>query len=508
MNGDQKIASAEKLDISHIESSGIDGDADRLRDLGYKQEFQRSLGSILQIAFPFTAMGVLPNWLVGFGPSLASGGPMTTPFTMAVCLCMAELYSTYPLSGGIYSWCYLLTSKKWGPFMAFVSGYIYLAALLTANMTVAWNLAQLIIGIVSVVRDETIDSTGAYVGIYILMVLICTVCGFGGMKFTNFLNFFMAFWLFANTFVFGIGVPCLAPKSNNASWVFSQFTNETGFGNPALVFFLGLLQAGWTMVGFDSGITISESTKDADKKGPQGLILCVVLALVQGIALTIAVLFSIQDLDALINSDMPIADFFMQVTNSRQISAFFLSVMVIAQFGSLSNTAVAFTSIAWSMARDGALPYSKYFYKLHNEVPLRLVALQFVVMVIFILPVFGTMVYWEAVLSTGVITYNIAYAMPFACRLAWSRKTMPTGPFSLGRWSLPLNAVALLWISFLSVILCFPSINPVDATSMNYSALMLGAVFIFTTLYFAVSGHKYYKGPRTTVDDDDEGFAA
>lgn len=65
----------EKHDITHIETSIIDKDAERLRDLGYKQEFQRNLGAIMQIGFPFTIMSVLPNYLVGFGPSLFAGGP-------------------------------------------------------------------------------------------------------------------------------------------------------------------------------------------------------------------------------------------------------------------------------------------------------------------------------------------------------------------------------------------------------------------------------------------------
>ncbi|KAI8084592.1 uncharacterized protein BX664DRAFT_299961 [Halteromyces radiatus] len=128
MNGDQvdKLKNAsDKPDISHIEQSGaeLDRDAQKLKDLGYKQEFKRSFGFLIQIAFPFTAVAVLPNWLVGFGPSLAAGGPsslfwgwlVTVPFVLCNCLSLAEMFSAYPLSGSIYSWGYLLSNKKWGP---------------------------------------------------------------------------------------------------------------------------------------------------------------------------------------------------------------------------------------------------------------------------------------------------------------------------------------------------------------------------------------------------------
>jgi amino acid transporter len=322
-----------------------------------------------------------------------------------------------------------------------------------------------------------------------------------------FLYFFsIVFWLFCGTFVFTISIPVLAPTHQSAKWVFTDFNNATGYSSNGLVFFLGLLQAGWTMVGYDSGITLSENTKDADRKGPQGIMLCVFFALLQGFALTVAVLFSIQDLNELVEADLPVSAFFLQVTqNNPQLSAFFLSLMVVAQFGSLANSSVANCRVMYAMARDGCLPYSRFFYKLEKgDVPFRIVVLQGVLMILLILPVFGTMVYWTAVLSAGVICYNFAYGMPLFCRLMWSRDTMPRGPFSLGKWSVPINAIALLWIIFFVIILCFPAMDPVDAEGMNYSSLMLGAVFIFAVAYWLYSGHVTFKGPISNIEDDDE----
>ncbi|ORX47249.1 hypothetical protein DM01DRAFT_1385992 [Hesseltinella vesiculosa] len=464
-----------KTSIVHEEVSAADDDANQLNDLGYKQEFKRNMGLLLQIAFPFIGMAILPNWLVGFGPSLASGGP---------------------------------SSLFWG----WVGGYMYAAALLTANMTVSWNLAQLIIGIASVLRNEVIENTGAYVGVYIIMTFVCTGAGYLGMTFTNVMNHFIAFWLVATTFVFVIGVLCLSPARNDASWVFLQFTNETGYDNPAIVFFLGLLQAGWTTIGYESGITISENTKDAARTGPRGLMLCITAGLVQGFLITLAALFTIQDLDGLIGASLPISEYFMQTTRNPQVAAFFLATMIVSQAGSFANTAIAFTRLTWSMARDNALPYSKFFYKLDRDVPVRLVGLQIVLMVVLILPVFGTMVYWRAILSTTIISYNCAYGMPLLTRLLFVRNKMPLGPYNMGRWGVVVNAIALLWIIFLAVVLCFPSTVPTDGTTFNYSCVMLGAVIIFTVVYWIISGRHKYKGPdakelgefATHGDDSDD----
>lgn len=42
-----------------------DYDAQRLKDLGYKQEFSRDISLFVQAGFSFSTMAVLPNWLVG-----------------------------------------------------------------------------------------------------------------------------------------------------------------------------------------------------------------------------------------------------------------------------------------------------------------------------------------------------------------------------------------------------------------------------------------------------------
>ncbi|KAI8084591.1 amino acid/polyamine transporter I [Halteromyces radiatus] len=315
----------------------------------------------------------------------------------------------------------------------------------------------------------------------------------------------MIIWLIAGCFLFTIGIPAIAPVHQSTSWVFTSFNNSTGYDNVALVFFLGLLQSGWTLVGYDGGITLSENTKDADREGPRGILLCVIFAVIQGIALTIAVLFSIQDLDGLLNADLPVSEFFFQVTRNRALSTFFLVFLAVAQFGSLANASVANCRLMFAMARDGCLPYSKFFYKLEKgDVPLRIIVLQIILMIILILPVFGTMIYWTAVLSASVICCNVAYGMPLICRLLWSRHSMPKGPFDLGRWSVPINVIALLWIVFFGIILCFPSVSPVSADSMNYASLMIGTVFLFSVICWITTGHKTYKGPISNIDDDDD----
>lgn len=114
---------------------------------------------------------------------------------------------------------------------------------------------------------------------------------------------------------------------------------------------------------------------------------------------------------------------------------------------------------------------------------------------------FGSTVFWQAIMSTAVIAVNISYGFPFFCRLMWTRNTMPKGPFSLGKASIPVNIISLAWICLFAVILCFPSVSPVSPVAMNYASLMIGAVLLFAMFFWLVSGRHFYKGPTQNVDN-------
>lgn len=121
---------------------------------------------------------------------------------------------------------------------------------------------------------------------------------------------------------------------------------------------------------------------------PRGIIICIISAIIQGFVLIISTLFSIQDLDELVESSMPVAIFFQRATNTS-LSAFFLVVLLLAQIASLCNSMLAAAHLAWALARDGCLPFSKFFYKLSGKehIASRCLLAQMVICIIIIMPV-------------------------------------------------------------------------------------------------------------------------
>ncbi|KAG2180557.1 hypothetical protein INT44_003561 [Umbelopsis vinacea] len=497
------------VNVEHIESNDLDYDAQRLHDLGYKQEFKRSLDMFVQFGFAFSTMAVLPSWSVGFGPSLNSGGPVAlffgwiivATFVSLIGLGMAEIVSAMPTAGGVYYWCFKLADQNWGPFAAWMAGYTYLVGLLAVNMTLAYGGAQFIIGMIAM--GEGTYPQGAYVGIYVGLLILAALVNLLGTGATGIINKFIVAWALIGTVIIVIAMPAMAPTHQPAQWVFTEFINNTGYTNSGIVFFLGMLQAGWTLIGYETSAQIVEETYRADIAAPRGIIVSIVGAWIQGLVLILAVLFSIQDVDDIMTSTVPIARLFYSTTNNNGLTIFFLLILLGAQLGSLFNSILACAHLIWAMARDGCLPYSKFFYKLSDKThaPVRAIWLQLVICIVIIMPSFGSTVFWQAIMSTAVIAVNISYGLPFFCRLVFSRNTMEKGPFNLGKWSLPINAVSLIWISFFAVILCFPAVSPVSPVSMNYASLMIGAVLLFALFFWIVSGRHFYKGPMQNADN-------
>ncbi|KAI9269074.1 amino acid/polyamine transporter I [Phascolomyces articulosus] len=371
-------------------------------------------------------------------------------------------------------------------------------------MTAAYTLAQYVVAIVNVLvidPNQQITAHGATIGIYIGTLLLSVACCYQGIRFSGYLNMFTVIWVFLGTIAVIVVLPVMAPTHASASWVFTSWQDLTGYNSPGLAFLLGLLQCGWVLIGYENGAQIAEGTKRADVTGPRGIIIGVVGAIIQGLILSAVILFCIQDMDALLQSSFPVATLFVQATNGP-IAAILMIILAVSQFTAVTNTLVAASQMLWAMSRDHAVPNHEFWNKLHgkNEIPLRILLLETTICVIAILPSFGSPDYWSAIMSLAVICINFAYGLPFACRLIWKRNDpLPRGPFSLGKYSVLVNCVAVSWVLFFGVVLCIPSVHPVTVQTMNWASIMIIGTLAFSLIFWFATGRKNYKGPMQNI---------
>ena len=75
----------------------------------------------------------------------------------------------------------------------------------------------------------------------------------------------------------------------------------------------------------------------------------------------------------------------------------------------------------------------------------------------------------------------------------------------MGKASIFVNAWAVLWTLFVSIIFILPTVRPVKALTMNYAIAFLGLIVFFATIYWYVRGRLFYTGPlvEAIVDESD-----
>jgi hypothetical protein len=61
----------------------------------------------------------------------------------------------------------------------------------------------------------------------------------------------------------------------------------------------------------------------------------------------------------------------------------------------------------------------------------------------------------------------------------------------MGRWSKPVNAIAVAWVCFISVVLFFPPIKPVTAANMNYAICVAAVIAVVSLSWWFISAKKY-----------------
>lgn len=75
-------------------------------------------------------------------------------------------------------------------------------------------------------------------------------------------------------------------------------------------------------------------------------------------------------------------------------------------------------------------------------------------------------------LSASVIGLNISYVAPIFLRITSGRNKLVPGPFTLGKLSTPIGAVAVVWVTFVVVLLLFPPSQRTTAQDMSTSLLL------------------------------------
>src|SRR5919205_664482 len=139
------------------EGEQLDEDERHLASLGYTQELSRSWSGFSNFAISFSIISILAGCFTSFGlgwnnggpAAIAWGWPLVSAFILVIGLCMSELVSAYPTSGGIYWWASRLGGVKAG----YYTGWLNLIGLIAILASVAYGAAIFINTLISLFSD-------------------------------------------------------------------------------------------------------------------------------------------------------------------------------------------------------------------------------------------------------------------------------------------------------------------------------------------------------------------
>ena len=115
---------------------------------------------------------------------------------------------------------------------------------------------------------------------------------------------------------------------------------------------------------------------------------------------------------------------------------------------------------------------------------------------------------FSAIISLTTVSLYASYILPIAIMIwRWLRNDEPKfGPYTLGRYGLLVNVIAILWGTFAVIFEVFPTEMPVTAANMNYASLMFGSTVIFSLATWFLYGGKTFQGPVNELDGGDVAF--
>ncbi len=524
----------------------IKQDVADLHKLGYAQELFRSMGGFSNFAISFSIISILTGAVILYDYGLAWAGtaavligwPLITVFVLAIAASMSEIASAYPTAGGLYYWASRMKNKNWGWWTAWlnligqfaiVAGINYAAALflnatlltpLLSNVGVAYTNTTILIG-----SAEQPLITGALLTMGLLM-LAQLALNIAGISLVALLNQVSVWWhivIVAAVVVLvflagkadesGLTLFAIQPVDVAGSW-----NNNLGFVNlqygPAigypvvLAFFFSLLQANWTYTGYDASAHVAEETVGARVASAWGLFLSVAVSAVVGYIFLFALSTHLPNLSTLFPATFDGADpakysqyyfgdgaavidiliFNLGSTVGGLLSA---GIAIAMAFCGLSSIASA-GRMLYAFSRDDGVPGSSWLKKVSHRyrTPANSLIVIAVVAWLFTVAAFFVGRGTAVIIVTAISTIFLYAAYGICIYLgATTQEWLKERVWSLGRWSKPIAAVAVLWVVVLMILFSFP-------TSGNISWPFMAVTLLFLLVYYFGWARRSFKGPH------------
>ncbi|MDQ1662330.1 MAG: hypothetical protein QOJ68_2310 [Blastococcus sp.] len=436
-----------------------DGD---LESFGYRPQLHRSIGSYGSFAAGFSFVSILTTVFQLFSFGFGFGGPSffwTWPIVFGgqilVALCFSELAARYPISGCIYQWATRLGGTLWG----WVAGWLMLVAQVVTVAAAAIAM-QIVLPAIWSGFEVFPDPTANAVLLGSSLLVLTTVINAVGVRLMSIINS-----VGVTCELVGVVLLCIAlfSKAERGPGVVLHTGAGLGSGGGYLwSFIISGLMAAYVMVGFDSAGELSEETRQPRRTAPRTILRALVVSGIGGAFMLLATLMAAPSVtDGALGDPARGLPYVLTSRLGDTLGRIFLVDVAIAVTVCTLAIQTATTRMMFSMARDRVLPFSSALSRVNRRTgtPILPAVLVGVLAVGLLVLNVGNAAVFLALSSVCIMLLYIAYLMvtvPMLVRRLRGGWTPSVGHFSLGRWGIPVNIVAIVWGTGMAVNLGWP----------------------------------------------------
>ena len=423
----------------------MDSDDAQLASLGYESKFKRDMSPWANFSLGFTYLSPVVGVYSLFAFALGTGGPpMIWSFVIVgigqllVALVFSEVVAQYPVAGGVYPWARRLWGRRW----AWMTGWVYLIALMctiasvaygagpylaaafaftpTVNTTIACSLAILVLATVINFCGTRVLATAAVIGFSAEIIGALAVGG----------------WLLLTHRMHGLGV------------LFDTFgTGDAGGYLPAFAAagLIGIFQ----YYGFEACGDVAEEVRDPGRLVPRAMRRTIYIGGAAATFVCLALVLSVTDIPAVISGKDPdpittVLDEAFGTWGSKVV----LGIVLLSFVSCAMSLQAAASRLAFSYGRDDMIIGSRWLrrFDVKRAVPPYALLLAAVIPALVVI---GSKISTDAltkIISFSSVGIYLAFQMVVLAALrARLKGWRPSGKYRLGAWGLPVNIAALAY---------------------------------------------------------------
>ncbi|KAG7137001.1 Choline transport protein like [Verticillium longisporum] len=473
-DGNIAAAPSPKRSLETTDMKGtVDADELRLAQMGHTQELKRHFSTLSLIGLASTTTISWTGLGLGLITEIGAGGPgaviygfiLVTTLQCFLGASLAEFVSSYPTEGGMYHWIAAVAPRRATGPLSFFTGWFSVLGWIFTTASTNIIYAQILMALIALYNETLeIKAWQTFIVYQGLNLITASIVMFGNRIIPG-LNKFSLFYL-------------------QIGWL------------VVICFITGLVNPLYSLGGLDGVTHITEEMPNPSRNAPLAIAITLIIAFCTGITYLITLMFSIQDFEALTtnNTGLPLAELFRQVTQHAG-GAFGLTFILFVALGPcVVSSQLSTGRVFWAFSRDGAMPFSRIWAKVHPRLQIPLNSQIAVTTVVALLGCLylGSSTAFNSLLGTAVTINNMSYMVPILTNLLTGRRNMHRGVFHMGNRIGPIvNTVTVCWLTFAIVFFSFPYVQPATVQNMNYTCVVVGGLVILISGWWFRVGSEY-----------------